>query len=229
MRIVVMSGAGLSAASGVPTFRGPNGLWEGHRLEDVATPEAWQRDPELVRRFYDERRLACARAVPNAGHVALARLQRARSAQTTLVTQNIDGLLHRAGCDDVVEMHGSLWRLRCVEHDDHPRVPVDGAQPRPGACAACGAPLRPDVVWFGEVPYALDAIGAAVAAADLFVAVGTSGQVYPAAGYGRLAHRHGARTLEINPEPSGAPWFSEVVAEGAETALPRIVADWLAA
>lgn len=227
-RVVVLSGAGLSAASGIPTFRGPDGLWEGHRVEDVATPEAWSRDPILVRRFYDARRVAAAAATPNAAHDALARWQRAWGpARVVLITQNVDGLLTRAGCAEVIEMHGALGRLRCAHDEDHPRVPCVGAQAPDASCAVCGAPLRPDIVWFGEVPHHLDAIADAVHGCTLFLSVGTSGLVYPAAGLAQVAHRSGARTVDINPEPSGAPWFDAVVGEPAEQALPRLVDAWL--
>src|SRR5690606_31184591 len=158
-RVVVLSGAGLSKASGVPTFRDADGLWEGHRVEDVATPGAWLRDAELVRHFYDLRRVACARVHPHPGPAAPAPLQRALGPDRfTLVTQNIDGLLGRAGALDVVEMHGSLWRLRCASDEEHPRHPVEGPQSRDARCELCGGLLRPDVVWFGEVPYELDRI-----------------------------------------------------------------------
>lgn len=227
-RVVVLVGAGLSAASGIPTFRGPDGLWEGHAVTDVATPEAWQRDAELVRRFYDARRLHVAGCHPNPGHIALARLQRAWGApRVVLVSQNVDGLLEAAGALEVLDLHGSLHRLRCERSERHPVVQVAGPQDRDRACAACGARLRPDVVWFGEVPRFLERIDDALPRAQVFLAVGTSGLVYPAAGLGRVARGWGLRTVEINPEPSGAPWFDEVVAEGSETALPRIVDAWL--
>lgn len=227
-RVVVLSGAGLSAASGVPTFRGAGGLWEGHRVEDVATPEAWRRDPTLVRRFYDMRRIALAGIVPNPGHHALARLQHAWGpARVTLVTQNIDGLLGLAGAPEVIEMHGALRSLRCDADEAHPRVDVSGAQDPAARCGACGGALRPAIVWFGEVPYALERIAGAVASCDLFVSVGTSGLVYPAAGFSRLARQAGARCVEVNPEPAGGP-FHEVIAEGAEVALPRLVDALLA-
>lgn len=226
-RVVVLSGAGLSKASGVPTFRDADGLWEGHRVEDVATPGAWLRDREIVRRFYDQRRIACARVEPNRGHAALARLQRTLGPdRCALVTQNIDGLLGRAGAPDVIEMHGSLWRLRCEADEEHPRHPVEGRQDRDARCALCGALLRPDVVWFGEVPYDLDRIERAVLDGTVFVAVGTSGLVYPAAGLVAVARRMGAHCIEINPVPSGAP-FHEVLTEPAELALPSLVATWL--
>jgi NAD-dependent deacetylase len=226
-RIVVLSGAGLSAASGVPTFRDANGLWEGHRFEDVATPEAWFRDPQTVRRFYDERRLACANVMPNDGHDALSRLQHWWGPErVVLVTQNIDGLLQKAGAPDVIEMHGSLWRIRCERYEDHPRVPIAGMQSEGRRCALCGGALRPDVVWFGEVPEHLDRIADAVGSCSLFLAVGTSGVVYPASGLAQVARAAGAKCVEINPAPSGGR-FDVVIPEGSETALPRIVREWL--
>lgn len=225
--VLFLSGAGLSAPSGIPTFRGADGLWEGHDISEVATPEAWVADPGLVRRFYDARREGVARAHPNAGHSALARLQAAWGTdRVRLVTQNVDGLLQRAGAIDVVEMHGSLWQLRCEAHEEHPHVPVTGPQDPAGRCARCGAALRPAIVWFGEVPLHMDRIHADLFECDLFVSVGTSGVVYPAAGFVRIAQQVGARCAEVNPEPSGGP-FDDVLAEGAEVALPRLVDAWL--
>ena len=222
-RYAVLSGAGLSAASGVPTFRDANGLWEGHRVEDVATPAAWERDAELVRTFYDERRIACAAVQPNPGHDALAHLQRElASERVTLITQNIDGLLSAAGALDVIEMHGSLFHLRCEHHLHHPRVAVRGAQSRDATCAACGGRLRPDVVWFGEIPYAMERIQRATLSATHFLCVGTSSLVYPAAGLSQLARHGGAKTYEINPQPSGQR-FDVVIDRPAETALPPLV------
>jgi NAD-dependent deacetylase len=227
--IVVMSGAGLSAASGVPTFRGGGGLWEGHRLEDVATPDAWHRQPALVRRFYDLRRQAAAAARPNAGHLALARLQRALGhRRVLLVTQNVDGLLDEAGAIDVVEMHGNLRRLRCAWSERHPHVAVGGAQDEEAECEVCGHPLRPDIVWFGEVPHHLARIDAAARACSVFLSVGTSGVVYPAAGYVGLAADHDALCIEVNTEPAGGP-FDIVFAEASEVLLPRLVDHWLQA
>ena len=225
--IVILSGAGLSAASGVPTFRGAGGLWEGHRAVDLATPEAWQADAELVRRFYDMRRATVERVQPNPGHEALVRLQRARGAErVVLVTQNVDGLLGDAGAPRVVEMHGSLRRLRCEAAQGHPRPPVQGQQTRTGGCARCGARLRPDVVWFGETPRALDEIQESLDRCGYFMSVGTSGVVYPAAGFVSAARSRGAWCVEVNPQPAGGP-FHQVVCEGAETALPRIVEEWI--
>lgn len=225
-RVVVLSGAGLSRASGIPTFRDADGLWEGHRIEEVATPEAWWADPERVRRFYDGRRVGCAAAAPNPAHAALARLQAALGPErVVLVTQNIDGLLQRAGAADVIEMHGSLFRLRCERDEAHPWVAVEGAQTRTGTCA-CGGRLRPAVVWFGEVPRHMERILGAVYRCDRFLSVGTSGQVYPAAGLVAVARQAGARCVEVNPVPT-RPAFDEVIAAPAEVAVPALVAAWL--
>jgi len=226
-RVVVLSGAGLSRASGVPTFRDADGLWEGHRIEEVATPEAWFANRERVRTFYDQRRIACAQVLPNPGHDALARLQHALGVKRcTLVTQNIDGLLQKAAAADVVEMHGSLWRLRCEADPRHPLIGVYGAQSREARCAICDALLRPDVVWFGELPAEMERIHEAVSTCDVFMSVGTSGVVYPAAGLVSMAKSCGARTVEVNPEPSGGP-FDEVIHERSEDALPRLIGRWL--
>ena len=226
-RVVFLSGAGLSAASGVPTFRAGDGLWEGHDVQQVATPEGWRADAALVRRFYDARRVACEAVSPNPGHFALARLQREWGPdRVTLVTQNIDGLLTAAGAESVLEMHGSLGTLRCEVDDTHPRVVVRGCQDAGAMCALCGASLRPDIVWFGEVPFHMSAIEQAVLHCTTFVSVGTSGVVYPAAGLARAAKSMGAYTLEINPVPSGGP-FDEVVSQGSEIALPSLVDRWV--
>ena len=227
-RVVILSGAGLSAASGVPTFRGAGGLWEGHDAMQLATPEAWRADSELVRRFYDYRREVVEGVSPNPGHDALVRLQAAWGAERcALVTQNVDGLLGEAGASDVVEMHGSLRRLKCEGTDAHPRIDVRGPQ-GDARCAVCGRGMRPDVVWFGEMPYAMDPIQSMLARCGLFVSVGTSGVVYPAAGFVAIAKHFGAVCIEVNPAPAGGP-VDAAIAEGAETALPRMVDAWLAA
>lgn len=223
--VVILSGAGLSAASGVPTFRDANGLWEGYDVTQVATPAAFRVNPTLVRRFYDERRIGCGRVSPNPGHYALAQLQRAWGERLTLVTQNIDGLLQKAGCTNVIEMHGSLWKLRCAQDEHHPRVDVVGAQD-PDARCGCGALMRPDIVWFGEVPFFLDEIGEALYNCQTFVSVGTSGVVYPAAGFVQIARSNGAYCLEINPKPTGGD-FHATIEQGSEVALPEMVAWWL--
>jgi len=201
MRIVVLTGAGISAESGVPTFRGADGLWEGHRIEDVATPEGYERDPDAVLAFYDARRRAVASVAPNPAHRALARLEGAIGDRLLVVTQNVDDLHERAGSRNLVHMHGELRRARCLACDARP--PWDDDLIDRPACPECGVRmLRPDVVWFGELPYGLDRIEQAVVACDVFVSIGTSGEVYPAAGYVALAAAFGARTVELNLEPS---------------------------
>eukprot|EP01037_Dinobryon_pediforme_P001548 gene1548-1574_t len=211
--IVILTGAGISAESGIDTFRsGANGgpsLWEQHRVEDVATPEAFVRDPDLVLRFYDMRRAAIQTKEPNAAHRALARLEREWPGPVTVVTQNVDDLHERGGSHNVIHMHGEHLNAWCTTCDARPRW-TGPLIDRP-ACPACGArTLRPDVVWFGEIPYHLDAIQRALADAHLFVSIGTSGAVYPAAGFVRLARELGIATLELNLERSqGSAWFDE--------------------
>jgi NAD-dependent deacetylase len=225
MKIVVLTGAGISAESGVPTFRGPEGLWEGHRLEDVATPEAFARDPALVQRFYDARRAALAHVAPNPAHEALARLDAALGDDFLLVTQNVDDLHERAGAQRLIHMHGELKRARCLACG---AAPVwEGPLALPHACPACGTPnrMRPDIVWFGEMPYEMDAIQRAIARAALFVSIGTSGAVYPAAGFVDLARRVGAQTLELNLDESAATWS---FAESRRGPAGRLVPEWAA-
>lgn len=203
MRIVVLTGAGISAESGVPTFRDADGLWEGHRVEDVATPEGFEADPDLVLRFYDERRRAAASVSPNEAHRALARLEDTIGDDLLVVTQNVDDLHERAGSRNLVHMHGELRRALCLACGSRPEWTGDLIDRPP--CPACGERmLRPDVVWFGELPYDLDRIEQAVIACDVFVSIGTSGAVYPAAGYVALAATFGARTVELNLVPSDA-------------------------
>lgn len=200
--IVILTGAGISAESGLATFRGPDGLWEGHRVEDVATPEAFRRDPALVHAFYDARRARLAKVNPNAAHDALARLDSQWPGELLLVTQNVDDLHERAGSKRLVHMHGELtgaWCLAC----DH-RYRWSGPMGEGASCPGCGelGRLRPDIVWFGEMPYDMDRIDNALRSCDLFVSIGTSGAVYPAAGFVQTARYCGAETLEINLEPS---------------------------
>lgn len=221
--IVILTGAGVSAESGVATFRGPGGLWEGHRVEDVCTPEALAHDPVLVHRFYDERRAKLATVEPNAAHAALARLDAEWPGELLLVTQNVDDLHERAGSRRLIHMHGELKSALCAECDM--RVPwANGLAPR-SRCATCGAPsLRPDIVFFGEMPYQMEAIDAAISRADLFVSIGTSGAVYPAAGFVRTARYHGADTLELNLDRSeGSAWFGESRLGPAGTLVPEWV------
>ncbi len=216
--IVILTGAGVSAESGIATFRGPGGLWEGHRVEDVCTPEALAADPALVHRFYDLRRAALAGVEPNAAHLALARLDRAWPGGLLIVTQNVDDLHERAGTSRMLHMHGALDSALCAACGG--RRAWHGALPPGTACPACGAAaLRPDIVFFGEVPYAMERIEAALADADLFVSVGTSGAVYPAAGFVQLANAYGAATLELNLERSAGSGFFDETRLGPASAL----------
>lgn len=204
--IVILTGAGISAESGIRTFRDQNGLWEDHRIEDVATPEAFQRNPDLVYRFYDLRRaqLNDPSVRPNSAHVALAELEKKWRGQFLLVTQNVDDLHRRAGSVNLLEMHGQLRRARCLACDGRFTWVADlgGGD----ECPACSArTLRPDIVWFGENPDHLEEIYPALECADIFVAIGTSGQVYPAAAFVRWCPE--ARKIEINAEGTAASSF----------------------
>lgn len=227
--IVILTGAGVSAESGVPTFRAADGLWEGHRVEDVATPEAFARDSALVQAFYDARREAVGRVEPNAAHSALARLDAAWPGEFLLVTQNVDDLHERAGSKRLLHMHGELkraWCLRCGA-----RNPWHAALGDLPACPACGqaGDLRPDIVWFGEMPYAMPRIEAALLRAELFVSIGTSGNVYPAAGFVDLARQAGAKTIELNLDPSQTSHrFDESRLGPAGSLVPQLVAELLA-
>jgi len=222
--IVVLTGAGISAESGLATFRGPDGLWEGHRVEDVATPEAFARDPALVHAFYDARRAALGTVEPNAAHRALARLDAEWAGELLIVTQNVDDLHERAGAKRLLHMHGELNSAWCRSCDA--RMRWGQALGEGSACSLCGATgrLRPDIVWFGEMPYEMDRIDRALMEADLFVSIGTSGNVYPAAGFVQTARYVGARTLEMNLEPSlGSYLFDESRAGKAGALVP----DWV--
>jgi len=226
--IVVLTGAGISAESGLATFRGPGGLWEGHRVEDVCTPEALARDPDLVHRFYDARRAALATVEPNAAHRALARLDAEWPGDLLIVTQNVDDLHERAGATRLVHMHGELNSALCAACDA--RMAWSGDMRGRLDCPECGAAaLRPDIVFFGEMPYGMERIEAALAVCDLFVSIGTSGAVYPAAGFVQTARYHGAATLELNLEPSaGSVWFDESRMGAAGALTPAWVDEVLA-
>ncbi len=200
--IVVMTGAGISAESGVPTFRGPGGLWEGHRPEELATPGAFAADPHKVWRWYDWRRTLVSECEPNPAHHALVELER-RTERFTLITQNVDGLHRLAGNADPVELHGNLWITRCTacsRTQEDRRVPI----PVPPHCEHCGAMLRPHIVWFGESldGPVLDRAAEEAARCDVFLVVGTSGVVYPAAGFTDLALRSGATVIQVNLDPT---------------------------
>ena len=221
--IVVLTGAGISAESGIATFRGPGGLWEGHRVEDVCTPEALRDNPELVHRFYDDRRAALAGVEPNAAHRALARLDAEWTGGLLVVTQNVNNLHARAGTTRLIHMHGELLSALCSSCAD--RGPWAGRLPPGTACGACdNLTLRPDIVFFGELPYRMDGIDTAIGDCDLFVSVGTSGAVYPAAGFVQTAQYVGADTLEMNLESSlGSAYFRETRTGPASMLVPAWV------
>ena len=225
MRVVVLTGAGISAESGLPTFRDADGLWEGHDPMQVATPEAYAADADLVHRFYDARRAALSRVEPNAAHHALVRLEDALGDDLLVVTQNVDDLHERAGSRRVHHIHGRLrsaWCTRCEEKHDWHGPLADGP-----ACPACGvSALRPDIVWFGEIPYGMDLVEQALEECDLFVSIGTSGVVYPAAAF---VHWARGDTLELNLEPSaGATDFAESRRGPATSLVPAWVDELLA-
>ena len=203
-RIVILTGAGISAESGINTFRDAGGLWENHRIEDVATPEALQRDPHGVQSFYNRRReqLRDPAIQPNAAHRALAELEQALPGQVLVVTQNVDDLHERAGSRNVIHMHGELLKARCQSTET--LVPADRDLDPALSCTVCGAAgcLRPHVVWFGEMPLEMERIYATLAGCERFISIGTSGNVYPAAGFVAEARASGAHTTELNLEPS---------------------------
>lgn len=202
--IVVLTGAGVSAESGLKTFRDNDGLWEDHRVEDVATPEAFDRDPLLVQRFYNMRRQQLLEddLKPNAAHLALADFQNNFSGKFSVITQNVDNLHERAGSTNVIHMHGELLKVFCtrtgkVYERDTDIEPSSNCQ-----CCGLSGTLRPDIVWFGEIPKSMDIIESLLASCDLFISIGTSGTVYPAAGFKQVANSFGAETVELNLEPS---------------------------
>ncbi|MBB4212543.1 NAD-dependent deacetylase [Rhodothalassium salexigens DSM 2132] len=227
--VVILTGAGISAESGLGTFRDEDGLWAKHRIEDVATPEGFARNPELVQAFYNSRRRDLATAKPNPAHLALARLERDLGpGRVTLVTQNVDNLHEQAGSETVLHMHGELQKARCTACGRiHPWLDdLSGTTPCP-ACAATA--LRPHVVWFGEIPLHMDAIERHLAEADLFVSIGTSGAVYPAAGFVQMARAYGrAATVELNRDPSdGAGFFADGRYGLASQVVPAFVEEIL--
>lgn len=220
MNIVILTGAGISAESGLGTFRDAGGLWEQYPLEQVATPEGFAANPELVHEFYNARRANGAAAQPNAAHKALARLESGLAGNVLIVTQNVDDLHERAGSRAVWHMHGALSGAKCAACGH--KWPAPAVMSAQDACPACGqAATRPDIVWFGEVPHFMHSISQKLAACDLFVSIGTSGTVYPAAGFVQEAKRSGAQTLELNLEPTGA--FDQSRAGAATVVVPQWV------
>lgn len=234
-RVFILTGAGISAESGIPTFRGAGGLWRNYRVEEVASPRAWERDPALVWEFYSMRRRVAAAAKPNLGHSALAQLERALGDRLFLCTQNVDSLHEQAGSSRVIHMHGELFKSRCDTCDRAPfsdanlyeppaEIPQCAGTPKTNGQSTfgCSGKIRPHICWFGEVPFDLDLIGAALSKCTVFVAVGTSGVVEPAASFAAHARRR-ARTIYVGPEePANSNLFSEVCLGTAAEALPEL-------
>ncbi len=224
-RVFVLTGAGISAESGLPTFRAEDGLWAGNRIEDVCTPEAWERNPELVWQFYSARRAAAQKAQPNPAHYALAELESRMGDSFFLCTQNVDDLHERAGSVRLVHMHGELGKAHCERDCGHPPVEdhaVYSSLAEVGRCP-CGGRLRPHIVFFGEIPLEMDRIQQEIAKSTLMVVVGTSGSVYPAAGFVHWARQRGARTVYVGPEPPlNASAFTQVVEGNAGQVLPGL-------
>ena len=224
--IVFFTGAGMSAESGVPTYRGHGGIWNQYRWEEYACQDAFDADPERVLKFHEMRRAAVLSCTPHTGHFAIARLEK-KHPRITVVTQNIDGMHQRAGSRNVVELHGSLWRLRCLCKGASEDI---GEKYGSFTCGKCGGWLRPDIVWFGDMldPDVMERAVAAIRNSDLFVSVGTSGVVYPAAGFPRFAKENGARCIEINPEANDMSYlYDEAIRSAAGEALPELFGQFI--
>lgn len=228
--IVILTGAGISAESGIKTFRAQDGLWENHKIEEVATPEGFHANPDLVQNFYNKRRrmLQSGEVKPNAAHIALGQLEEELDGKVTVITQNIDNLHERGGTQNIIHMHGELLKARCSESGqaiDQTDDIVTG-----DLCHCCQIPvqMRPHIVWFGEMPLRMGDIYAALEEADLFISIGTSGVVYPAAGFVHDARMHGAHTIEINLEPSAVESeFEEKRYGKASVEVPKLVKELL--
>lgn len=219
-RVFILTGAGISRESGIATFRDAGGLWERYPIEQVATPQAYRRNPALVHEFYNLRRRGAIEALPNAAHEALRRLEDRLGERLTLVTQNVDDLHERAGSRRLIHMHGEVRKLRCVDAG-HVFDWSDDADCET-QCPECYASVRPHIVWFGEMPLHMDRIGQALEETDVFCAVGTSGTVYPAAGFVSEAKAHGALCIEVNPEATGGPFDLRLVGPATEQ-VPLLV------
>lgn len=221
--LVILTGAGISAESGLKTFRDAGGLWEGHRVEDVATPQAFMRQPDVVHSFYNARRHQLSEVEPNAAHTALAELEHAWKGDFLLITQNVDNLHERAGSQNLLHMHGELAKARCARTQKvvgwTDEMTVDTACP----CCNKAGNLRPHIVWFGEVPLEMERIAEALADCDYFMAIGTSGLVYPAAGFCYEAKAYGATTMELTLEPSGNPAFDCGLQGPASQTVPSLL------
>lgn len=224
-RVFVLTGAGISAESGLPTFRASDGLWAGNRIEDVCTPEAWQRNPALVWKFYSARREQGAKAQPNPAHVALADLERRIGDRFFLCTQNVDDLHERAGSVRLIHMHGELNKARCERECGRPPVEdraIYASLDEVSRCT-CGGLLRPHIVFFGEIPLEMDRIQQEINRATLMLVIGTSGSVYPAANFVHWARLNGARTVYIGPEePLNSSAFTQTVEGKAGEAMPGL-------
>ena len=227
-RVFVLTGAGISAESGLATFRDSDGLWAGYRIEDVCTPEAWEKSPELVWQFYSARRDNAEKAEPNLAHRALAALEERLGERFFLCTQNVDDLHERAGSHNLVHMHGELFVSRCSEACGRAPLQDRGRYPDLASIArcACGALLRPHIVWFGEMPMEMDRIHHEIARATVMLVIGTSGSVYPAASFVQWARQARAKTIYVGPEPPlNAAAFSQIVTGKAGEVLPGLVAE----
>ncbi len=225
-RVFILTGAGVSAESGIPTFRGSGGLWEGYRVEEVASPSAWRRDPQFVWEFYSMRRRAASAAKPNAGHVAMAKLGARLGERLFVCTQNVDNLHEQAGSSNIVHMHGELFKSRCDACDRPPFEDRNVYEP-PSEIprCECGGRIRPHICWFGEVPFEMDRIFAALDRCTLFLAVGTSGVVEPAASFAASVLGQ-ARTVYVGPEqPANAPWFTERFLGNSGDLLPELLSS----
>ena len=223
-RLFVLTGAGISAESGLATFRGSGGLWNGYRVEEVATPEAWHANPELVWHFYSMRRRDALAAQPNSAHIALAEIERKLGDRFYLCTQNVDDLHERAGSRRVHHMHGSLFQSRCVQcNEPFPDQALYETAATLPICSECSAPVRPNIVWFGEVPFDIEDIYHELERSTILLVVGTSGSVYPAAGFVHVANQQDIRTIYVGPEePLNADAFDEVTLGSATVVLPQL-------
>jgi NAD-dependent deacetylase len=225
-RVFVLTGAGVSAESGIPTFRGQDGLWEGHRLEDIATPEAFARNPELVWRFYSMRRSVASSCLPNPGHVALARLEEKLGSRYLLCTQNVDALHEAAGSRKVLHMHGQLFESRCADDDCGSETIRDTRtymQRSEIPWCPCGAMMRPNIVWFGEMPMFMERIIPAIERCTIFVSVGSSGAVHPAASFAQIARSNGAKSVYVGLEsPLNAHAFDDIILGPSGERLPGL-------
>jgi NAD-dependent deacetylase len=230
--LFVLTGAGVSAESGLPTFRGMNGLWRGHRVEDVASPQAFMADPSLVWQFYSERRERHRTVKPNPAHFALAEFERALGDRFVLCTQNVDLLHEQAGSQRVIHMHGRIMWSRCSDPRCGTKPFEDGRAYRSRdeipRCERCGAMIRPHICWFGEVPFQMDLVLHQLEAATVVLVVGSSGVVEPAASFVRIARRNGARTIYVGPEePANLAYFDDVMQGKAGEELPGMVISLL--